>query len=61
MKRILLTIVVLAAAILLCLPASADHSVLPKEGDLNETQAVDVMVSFLCEQMNCGEDEVRGY
>ena len=60
-KRILLVIVALAAAMLLCLSASADHSVLPKEGDLNETQAVDVMVSFLCEQMNCGEDEVRGH
>ena len=61
MKRILLVLVALAAAMLLCLPASADHSVLPKEGDLNETQAVDAMVTLLCRRLNCSEEDIRGH
>lgn len=61
MKRVMLMITALVAAILMCLPALADHSVLPKEGDLNETQAVDVMVSLLCRRLNCDEEDIRGH
>ena len=60
-KRILLVIVALAAAMLLCLPASADHSVLPKEGDLNETEALNCAVELLCVERGLTEDEVRGH
>ena len=61
MKRILLVIVALAAAMLLCLPASADHSVLPKEGDLNETEALNCAVELLCVERGLTEDDVRGH
>ena len=61
MKRILLAIVVLTAAILLCLSASADHSVLPKEGDLNETEALNCAVRLLCAEQGLNEDGIRGH
>ena len=60
MKRTALMVIILMIALLTCLSAFADHSVLPSAGDLNETQALDIMVSFLCQQMNCSEDEIRG-
>ncbi len=61
MKRILLVLVAFAAAMLLCLPASADHSVLPKDGDLNETEALNCAVRLLCAEQGLNEDDIRGH
>ena len=60
MKK-LLALLLAVCVVMGCASALADHSVLPREGDLNETQAVDVMVERLCQRMNCGEDEIRGH
>ncbi len=61
MKRILSAIIALAASMLLCLPASADHSVLPKEGNLNETEALNCAVSLLCADLGLNEEDIRGH
>ncbi len=61
MKRTVISIALLLAAMLLCLPALADHSVMPGEGIMDETAAVDAMVSLLCRRLDCDEEEIRGH
>lgn len=53
----------LLCVLLLCpaTPARADHSVLPPEGQLNETQALDLTVARLCQQLDCPEEAIRGH
>ena len=46
---------------ILCFPAFADHSVLPAEGDMNETQALDRAIEIICQEKNIGEEKVRGH
>ncbi len=60
MKRTVISIALLLAAMLLCLPALADHSVMPGEGIMDETAAVDAAVAFLCQSLGCGEEDIRG-
>lgn len=57
----LITIALSLTALLLCLTALADHSVLPKDGDLNETEALNCAVELLCADRGLTEDEVRGH
>ena len=54
-------ILFLALSLILSLPALADHSVLPAAGDLNETQALDRAVAYLCSEKNLREEDVRGH
>ena len=59
MKRLML-VCVMIMCLCLCLTASADHSVLPKEGDMNETEALNCAVNLLCDERNLTEEDVRG-
>ncbi len=59
MKRVFL-LGLIALAALLCLPALADHSVLPVNGDMDETRTVDLMTALLCDRLGCGEEDIRG-
>ncbi len=41
-------------------PAMADHSIMPGDGLMDETAAVDAAVAFLCQRLGCGEEKIRG-
>ena len=60
MKCIILIFVILTAAVL-CLPACADHSVLPSGGELNETEALETLIAHLCKRLALRENEIRGH
>lgn len=60
MKRILTVMLALLAAAV-CLTAAADHSVLPRPGDMDETQAVDRAVALFCAGSGADEAEIRGH
>ena len=55
-----LMILTLALLLLIC-PALADHSVLPAEKVLDETQALDLALGYLCGQLALPEEEIRGH
>ncbi len=58
MKKLLCA--VLAFSVFWFLPARADHSVLARPGDIDETQAVDHAVEALTDELKTGESEIRG-
>ncbi len=60
MKRTVISIALLLTAMFLCLSALADHSIIPGDGIMDETAAVDAMVSLLCQRLDCGEEKIRG-
>ena len=47
-------------ALLFCLPALADHSPLPPETALNETQVLDLAVAQVCAEYRLTEADIRG-
>ena len=59
MKKLLFSAMILS--LLLTVPALADHSVLPAEKVLDETQALDLALGLLGGQLNLPEDEIRGH
>ena len=58
MKKLLFSAMILS--LLLTVPALADHSVLPAEKVLDETQALDLALGLLGRQLNLPEEEIRG-
>ena len=61
MKRTLFALILALVLCLCAMCALADHSVLPKEGDLNETEALNCAVKLLCEDSGLTEEEVKGH
>ncbi len=61
MKRTLFVLILALALCLWAMCALADHSVLPKEGDLNETEALNCAVKLHCEDSGLTEEEVKGH
>lgn len=59
--KIIIVLLILMLMIPLYSPAFADHSVLPDEGDMNETQALDRAIDIICREKNIGEDKIRGH
>lgn len=59
MKKLLFSAMILS--LLLTVPALADHSVLPAEKVLDETQALDLALGLLGGQLNLPEEEIRGH
>ena len=59
MHRIL-SLLLAAALLLACTPVLAQHPVITASGQVDETQAVDILVDYLCIILRCGEEEVRG-
>ncbi len=58
MKRMML--ICFAVILLMPITVTADHSVLPAPGLMDETQALDTAVSQLCEKHGRNEEEIRG-
>ena len=60
MRRYLCLFLVFSMTLTLLSPALADHSIMPGDGLMDETAAVDAAVAFLCQRLGCGEEEIRG-
>ena len=59
MKKVLCTVIMIF--IVCSLSALADHSVLTAPGDIDETQALDIAVKALCDQLQTDEYQIRGH
>ncbi len=60
MRRSFCLFLIFSLAFTLLSPALADHSIMPGDGLMDETAAVDAAVAFLCQGLGCGEEEIRG-
>lgn len=61
MKKLLLSVILMILFSAFAVSALAEHSVFPAEGDLDETQALDIVVTQICALLNCEEEDIRGH